>query len=461
MRHSKLALCILGAAMLAAHWSPSRAQVNNYWTQQYGTRSNLLGGAVIGSVSDMSAVYYNPGAIALFKDPSILLSAQVYDYAAIKLEGGADEGKPLKTSSIRPAADLLAGTLTFGWLGDHKLAYSLLTREQSDIDIEGRKNSIAAATGALAASGGELIFSNNLKDLWAGLTWSHLLGKNVGIGLSSYLAIRDQKRRTQVLAEALRPQGEVASSILINQFEYENYRALWKAGLGCNFSPLSFGLTITTPSVGLFGSGSALYNAAVSGLDLDGDGNPENFLAGNYQEEVESQYHTSWAVGAGAAYRLGKTRIHLSAEWFDAVDQFTVLATKDFVAQSTGDTLSNPLTHELQEVLNYGIGIDFAMREHFTLYGSFATDFSGAVPGTETNLAITKLDVYNVAAGAAFTVARWELTLGGAYAFGSDEFGRALNFAQSDEDNPVAESLRNANLSYRRIKLMFGFSYKL
>jgi hypothetical protein len=45
--------------------------------------------------------------------------------------------------------------------------------------------------------------------------------------------------------------------------------------------------------------------------------------------------------------------------------------------------------------------------------------------------------------------------------FGDDEFGRSLNFAQSDEDNPVAESLHNANLSYRTIKLLFGFSYKL
>ena len=43
-------------------------QENNYWNIQYGTRSTLLGGAVIGSVSDLSATFYNPGAIALFPD---------------------------------------------------------------------------------------------------------------------------------------------------------------------------------------------------------------------------------------------------------------------------------------------------------------------------------------------------------------------------------------------------------
>jgi len=38
----------------------STAQENNYWSIQYGTRSTLLGGAVIGSVSDLSATFYNP-----------------------------------------------------------------------------------------------------------------------------------------------------------------------------------------------------------------------------------------------------------------------------------------------------------------------------------------------------------------------------------------------------------------
>jgi hypothetical protein len=104
---SKLCAAVVLMCLILAEKCP--AQITNYWTQQYGTRSNLLGGAVIGSVSDMSATYYNPGAIALFKDASLLLSAQVYEYGAIKLEGGADAGRALKTSSIRPSADLLAG----------------------------------------------------------------------------------------------------------------------------------------------------------------------------------------------------------------------------------------------------------------------------------------------------------------------------------------------------------------
>ncbi len=53
-------------------------QEDNYWNLQYGTRSTLLGGTVIGSVSDLSATYYNPGAIALFPDTKFIISAQAY-----------------------------------------------------------------------------------------------------------------------------------------------------------------------------------------------------------------------------------------------------------------------------------------------------------------------------------------------------------------------------------------------
>ena len=52
--------------ILIFSYAPINAQETYYWNITYGTRSTLLGGAVIGSVSDLSATYYNPGAVALF-----------------------------------------------------------------------------------------------------------------------------------------------------------------------------------------------------------------------------------------------------------------------------------------------------------------------------------------------------------------------------------------------------------
>ena len=101
---------------------PSAAQDTHYWNLHYGTRSTLLGGAVIGSVSDLGATFYNPGALALFDNPEFILSARVYQYDAFTLEDGAGEGLDLASTSFDPAPSFSAGSFSFKWLKGQRLA---------------------------------------------------------------------------------------------------------------------------------------------------------------------------------------------------------------------------------------------------------------------------------------------------------------------------------------------------
>ncbi len=61
------------------------AQDSHYWTFQYGPRSSLLGGAVIGSVDDVSATYYNPGALSLVSSLAFAVSANVFEISGVAL----------------------------------------------------------------------------------------------------------------------------------------------------------------------------------------------------------------------------------------------------------------------------------------------------------------------------------------------------------------------------------------
>ena len=54
---------------------PSHAQDAHYWTLQDGTRAELLGGTVVGSIKDLSSTFYNPGAIWI-KRHGLLQQAQ-------------------------------------------------------------------------------------------------------------------------------------------------------------------------------------------------------------------------------------------------------------------------------------------------------------------------------------------------------------------------------------------------
>ena len=107
---------------LVLGWYTSFAQENNYWNIQYGTRSTLLGGAVIGSVSDLSATFYNPGAIALFPDVKFILSAQVYQLDNYTIKDGAAKGKDLNYSSVVPSPNFVAIDFDFDFLGNDRLA---------------------------------------------------------------------------------------------------------------------------------------------------------------------------------------------------------------------------------------------------------------------------------------------------------------------------------------------------
>jgi hypothetical protein len=409
----------------------------------------------------MAATYYNPAALALFPNPEILLSGKVYQVNTLTLKGGADEGEDLSTSQIDAAPTLFAGSFKFDWLKEHKLAYSILTRQEMKFGIEGRRGVINDLTSGQELIARELIIDQNLSDLWLGISWAYSVNSRFAMGITQYLAVRDQKVRNQFLAQSLQPDTNVATATLIRQFDYKNYRLLWKAGLGMNLDPLTIGIIVTTPSMNLAGSGSALLDAVVSDVDLDGDGTDDQLFAADYQQDVPSAFNTPWSIGGGLSYRWGKTRLHASAEWYDAVQKFKVLETIGFKAQSSGENIQNQVDHELESIINYGFGVEVFFKERLQGYASFVTDYSAAVPRTETNLAISFWDIYHLATGLSFTLRRSEFTVGINYAYGNDKLKRSLAFPEFSVSDDLEATLQNSEISYRRLKFLIGFSFQI
>ena len=433
------------------------AQDTHYWNLQYGTRSTLLGGAVIGSVSDMAATYYNPAALALFPAPEILLSGKVYQYSALTLNNGAGPGKDLTSSTIEAAPTLFAGSFTFDWLGDHTLSYSILTRQTMNYGIEGRRGGVYDTESGEELVAGELIANQELSDLWIGLTWAMKLNSKIAVGVTPYLSIRDQKTRKHAYTEILDPAGNVSAAIVTQQFEYKNFRLLAKAGIGANFDPLTLGLSITAPSVSLSGSGSSLVNL----LNTGDSSNEETAFIADFQQEVKARHHMPLSVGFGASYRLGKHHLHLSTEWYDKVKRYTVLDTKNFTAQSSDQTFTYRVENEAKSVINYGIGAEFYISDKLDYFVSYVTDFSAAVPNSTTNLTVSTWDIYHISSGASFAIGRSEFTLGINYAFGSGKVRGPVNLPEGDIKNTLVDILEGSDLDYKRLKFLIGFSLEI
>jgi long-subunit fatty acid transport protein len=137
------------------------------------------------------------------------------------------------------------------------------------------------------------------------------------------------------------------------------------------------------------------------------------------------------------------------------VKKYTVMDAGDFPVQSGGDTLSNRVTHELDPVLNFGLGLEHSFRETFQIYGGFATDFSARKEGTDTNLSITDWDIYSVSGGAAFSYKRFQVTLGLGYSWGGNEKSRR-SVVDPGESIGFVE---NAEFEYRNFKALLGFAF--
>ena len=123
---NKRTIRLLAAVMLLLPAGQLGAQDTQYWTNQYGNRARMLGGSVIGSISDISAVYYNPGRLALNTTTGLILAGNVFQATSVTREAPLASERDLESTKIDALPALFAGEFTLGFLGRSRLAYSLL-----------------------------------------------------------------------------------------------------------------------------------------------------------------------------------------------------------------------------------------------------------------------------------------------------------------------------------------------
>ncbi|MEJ2547496.1 MAG: hypothetical protein P8125_06720 [Gemmatimonadota bacterium] len=424
------------------------AQDSHYWTQQYGPRASLLSGAVIGSVSDISGTFYNPGALALAENLAFAISADVYEYESIVVEDGAGEGVDLGAtkSGVRPS--LIAGTITRKLFGQDVLAYSVLTRGRSSTDLN---TSIIRSGPGLPTEleieqlVGAARVDGNFNETWAGLSYAHPFSSSIGLGVTGYVAHRTQRRRREGIVEAISTDGTPFVDIDLRGGNYTTFRTLAKIGGYFASESFSAGLTFTTPSLQITGSGEFGVNEAVFTSDT-------TVLLATIQPDLPATYKSPMSIGLGFGWQIGKARLSASGEWFDSIDPYVVMQGEDFVQQKPTQSVTFDVVQSLDDVFNWGLGVDYAFQERLTGYASFSTDASGFTDKVErADLSLNTLDLYSVFVGADFRIQRTRWTLGLGYGWGSKPSPELSNIL------PGAEGELDPKYVYSRLRLLFGF----
>jgi hypothetical protein len=401
-------------------------------------------------VDDVSATYYNPGAVARASDLAFAVSTDVFEYSIVSLEDGGGSGVDLGTakSGLRPS--LVAGTITRSLFGGRGiLAYSALTRSRGTQDLSG----VLVATGedlppesGLEDAVGAVDFTGQFNDFWGGLTYSHPVGDHLGLGVTWYGAIRSQNRQRQAVAQLIDSAGSGLSDIDNAGGKYTAFRTLFKFGGFFQAGSITGGATLTTPSIHLGGSGQLGVLRSTIGADT-------TTLIAGVQTDLPAEYRTPLSMGGGLAWQLGKARLHGSLEWFDEIDRYVVIQGEELQAQEPADsTFVLDAVQQQNSVTNWGAGVEYAFNRTFSGYISYFVDHSYLDENVErAGLSILPIDIGTVTVGADFVLRSARFTLGIGYGWGS-EADQELTDLLKDRDEDF-----EATYVYRSLKLLFGF----
>lgn len=465
------------AFVLLVFASALAAQDNQYWTHQYGSRSALMGGLVVGGVSDTSAVYYNPARLGWVTNDSLKVSADGYQLSILTIENGAGRGRNLGSTE----GDIIPLTASGVFLFDQPriaIGFHLLARQFFSVTastrVETRLNAIADARSPGDEDYiGSFQFHSSTEDYWAGLGFGWQVTDWLGIGITHFGALRFEEQLFSVSTRAVGGTGQVFGGDNSAGWDYWNVRMLWKAGIALEFDNLRMGLTVTTPSVSLFGSATVWRQTSVDDLDVDGNGTGDDFEANDRRGGVGTEYRSPLSIASGIEYDFGPIVLAATWEWFLPVGRYAA-------AKPTGDKafIIGPFPSESsRKLLTIYDGKRGAFNAGIAMEARFSSDWSGFWSmrndanadylghGESLHFGISTWNLFHFATGISFTTrqddgsAKHEFMAGLQFSLGNGSTAQPVNFDNPEESRLLLGRTQRADISYFAIGLIVGYTY--
>jgi hypothetical protein len=441
MTRSTVTAALLLGALAGAE---AAAQDAHYWTYGYGPIGQLTEGTLVGGVSDLSAVYYNPAACALMDEPRFVLTLNSVELANIDVPGAAGEGLNFDQLVFDVVPAMVAGHVGRHEEGTDHLAFAFLARHDSDFDLGYNTTQVSGATPDAAAGFGR--FRQRVVEYWVGGAWSRRVSHRVSVGVSPFFAYRGQRsRRSLTIEETTASTSSMA--FVGSENEYNHLRLLGKLGVAWRPGRLELGATVTTPGVKLWGSGKAVWNASASGPGI------APILSASTQKGLAPTYRSPWSVAVGATRRWTGTAVHTTVEWFASVDPYDILLLDPAPIAGSPETVPLSYTGAAESVVNFGLGLEQRLGESVVLYGGAARNHSAYVAQRD---AFASWDLTDVTVGLTVDRGRRRFALGIGYAWGGDELPQVVE----PPGQPTPTPTRDASYSRWTISMGASFSEK-
>ena len=451
----------------------AEAQDNHYWAQQYGAAGTLMGGSMVGGTDDNSAIYYNPGALAFIGNTSLSVDANVYRLDKIFISDGAGKDMNLNSAQLSVYPQIIAGMLNIFKKSRFRFSYTMLTRNHGNVLMNTRYTSTPTNTGDPSTTSfvGVFDYINQLNEQWFGAGAGYQVSGKLGAGATLFLSYRGQSYQLTNYVQEV--ESENSQNLFRTEqndeaIKYSNFRLLAKLGLSYADGRWKLGLTMTTPSAGIYGKGNIQRENSVITVSENPSDMKGNFLIMDRKTGEKASYRHPLSIAAGAEYRDDKTRISLSAEYFFKTGVYHLMepVSAPFVypasyldSASYKPLIDNYMHVEIaaKPVLNAGIGFSREIFRKLSLLLGAATDISSYDESAESDELLNAFggfDIYHFSAGFQYNQQKHSITLGFSYAFTPSK-----NVPPYTIINQTPDFTEKALLSAHSNAIVLGYTY--
>lgn len=440
-----LYLFLFGTTVLVAQLA------GNYWNLNYGTKAQLLNGAVVGGVDDNSALLYNPAAIGTDTVGGFSLSLFSPNYSIINTNSSQINNLQITDFDLLPNIAIV----DFPFFQNSKIKSSLGLFSRRDFDI-GFATQFDINYTPSQNFAGTTNFEDSVSEDYLAFGLSYKVSENFQFGFTQGITLRSQNQSSLINGRASNFTSNINDQLNYNSFK--EFSASFpslnsKFGFLWHQKKYSFGLTVTTPSYfNLFESGSyqIIEPQFIDGAFVDVVQETASGLGSNFK------YPWSFGVGGVLKFENG-SKLYGSTEFFTAIQPYSIL-------ENPESEISLRLIDGSNQVLNGSLGFESEISESFTLLCGVRTDrhsvrdFELSENGDRGQFRFS-WNIYHLTAGGLFSVNsfRFSAGLGYAYARSAEDvfnpFDEVIrNFAIEDFELPISTS------NYHSITVFFNYS---
>ncbi len=495
------------------------SQDTHYWTNQYGPRGSILGNAIIGGVKDNSAIYYNPGFLALVDSNNISVNANFYQFDALKIKDGAGIGIDLKSGQTQILPSMVSGTFRFKNLSKHKFGYAILTKNQTGIKTSARIDKELNVIPDFNNPGdeeyiGQFGLKSALNEQWFGACYSYKLNQNLSFGFSAFGAYRTQLLEYSNTAKAILPTQSNYSLYItplvsysdIQSAEITTFRGLGKLGFAGSFNRFDFGISITTPSIPILGvvtiQRDELYNninlfdlnlteytrhtsneteyiiAADSfRFDLNRNTFSVNGRQSSSTDKIKTVYKSPLSIAGGIVFKSKSldedseptSKIYLSFEYFMPIKSYylvepekrgVIRPLKENYPFTTVDFMG--IIEAPKSVLNFALGYEQKITKKIKLLGSIRTNNSYN-QGNLSSLSISQTfwDMWHFSVGGMYKKMRSDIFAGLSYCRGFGNLEPYVVLSNPQEKMLLQGELYETKALFRSFSFSLGYNYHI